>query len=99
MKTKWFFSQLLSSLLVLVLASAASGQDYRGEVQGVVTDPSQAAVKEAKVTLLNKKTGIATERQSDAAGRYQLIYVEKGEYSITVEAAGVTNLVQENVLV
>jgi len=98
MKTKFFFP-FFASLLALVLTSVANGQDYRGKVQGIVTDSNQAAVREAKVTLQNRKTGVSAEQQTDATGRYLFLYVEPGDYAITVEAPGFTKLIQENLLV
>ncbi|MCX6635912.1 MAG: carboxypeptidase-like regulatory domain-containing protein [Acidobacteria bacterium] len=63
--------QLLSLLpvLLLVLAGAAAGQEYRAEVQGIVTDPSRAAIVGARVTLKNADTGAENVKQTDTMGR------------------------------
>ena len=63
--------QLLSWLpvLLLVLAGPATGQEYRAKVQGVVTDPSQAAIVGARVTLKNADTGAENVKQTDTMGR------------------------------
>ena len=51
-----------------VLCPVASAQDYRGSVQGVVTDQTQAAVAEATVVLRNVGTNIEATKQTDAHG-------------------------------
>src|SRR5690349_13743673 len=49
-----------ASLLIVIAGIFCTlfAQEYRGKVQGIVTDPSQAAVAGAKVTLRNVNTGI-----------------------------------------
>ena len=44
----------LAGLLVAALLCFA--QDYRGRVQGVVSDPTNAAIAQATVTLVNMNT-------------------------------------------
>lgn len=91
---------LLSALaLLLLLAGISAAQEYRGTVQGVVTDPSQAAVVGAKVTLRNVNTGVETVRQTDTTGHYLFDFVQPGAYSVAVEATGFQKFVQENVTV
>jgi hypothetical protein len=87
------------SWLTLFLAAALAAQEYRGRVQGLVTDPSQAAIVGAKVTLRNVNTGIETTRETDATGRYLFDFVQPGSYTLTVEAAGFNRFVQENITV
>jgi hypothetical protein len=86
-------------LLALLAASILQGQGYRGRLQGVVSDPSNAPVAGASVTLTNTEKGIATQRTSDEAGRYIFDQVEPGRYSVSVEGTGFTRFVQENILV
>ncbi|MBL8293667.1 MAG: carboxypeptidase regulatory-like domain-containing protein [Bryobacterales bacterium] len=85
--------------LFLAGASLMLGQDYRGKVQGLVTDATSAAVPGAKVILSNDNTGIAVTRSTDATGKYFFDYVEPGTYSVTVEAPGFSKTVQQNVIV
>ncbi|MBV6433554.1 MAG: hypothetical protein IANPNBLG_03732 [Bryobacteraceae bacterium] len=85
--------------LFFCLVSAAWSQDYRGRVQGVITDPSNAPVTQATVTLLNANTRISTVRTTDEFGRYLFDFVEPGTYTLTAELAGFNKYVQENVQV
>src|SRR5438128_882385 len=74
----------------LLVATLAWAQDYRGRVQGVVTDPLNAAITDATVTLQNTNTTTATVRRTDELGRYLFDFVEPGTYTLT--AGGVMNV-------
>ena len=39
--------------LLLMFAVAGVGQDYRGKIEGLITDESKAVIGGASVTLLN----------------------------------------------
>ncbi|HZT28398.1 MAG TPA: TonB-dependent receptor [Bryobacteraceae bacterium] len=93
------FSSFAPLAMVLVLAGPALAQDYRGTVQGVVTDPSHAAIAGAKVSLKNPNTGLDTVRVTDTTGHYLFNFVQPGTYSLSVEAAGFQHFVQEGVTV
>ncbi len=86
-------------LVLPLLLGFALAQDYRGRVQGVVTDPANAAIAQATVTLLNTNTKTATVRRSDESGRYLFDFVEPGNYTLTAESPGFGKFVQENVQV
>lgn len=85
--------------MLLLSPSAMFSQDYRGRVQGSVTDPSGAAIPGATVTLSNINTGVEVVRESDAYGNYRIDFVEPGSFHVIVEAAGFNRFVQENVTV
>ena len=100
MRGKCFaFTPVLSSVAFLLFLGTASAQDYRAKVQGIVTDPSQAAITAAKVTLKNVNTGIEAGKLTDSTGRYLFDFVVPGTYTVTVEAAGFQRFLQENVSV
>jgi Carboxypeptidase regulatory-like domain len=91
---------VLSALVaILVMSAPALAQDYRGKVQGVVTDSSGAALPGANVTLKNVGTGVDVTRQTNSEGRYIFDFVESGVYAVLVEAAGFKKYEQRNVTV
>ena len=90
---KWLFS------LVVLLPVALVAQEYRGRIQGTVSDPSKAVVAGATVTLRNGNTGVATTRSTDATGHYLFDLVEPGSYILSVELEGFSRFIQENILV
>ena len=75
----------------------SSGQDYRGKIQGIVTDQTQAAVAQANVKLTNLNTSVETARTTDSNGNYIFDFVEPGDYSVAVTATGFQKYVQERV--
>jgi hypothetical protein len=85
--------------LVLGLVTLGQAQQFRARVQGIVTDESHAVITNAAVTLLNVNTGIKSTRQTTETGLYLFDGVDPGTYSVSVEIAGFSKFVQENVLV
>ncbi len=85
--------------ILMMFLGIALGQEYRARVQGVVTDPSQASIVGAKVTLRNLNTDTEDVRQTDATGRYRFDFVQPGTYSLAVEAGGFQRFLQENATV
>jgi len=82
------FRSCLISLLVVLCALAAMAQIQNGQLTGSVTDPSGAAVANAKITISNAATGLSLTATSNATGAYQVSELPPGTYKITVEAAG-----------
>ncbi len=91
--------KLYTFALLFSLSTLTFAQDYRGKVQGTVTDPTQAAVTGATVTLKNINTGIESVKETDSAGHYLVDFVQPGTYSVTIAATGFQKYVQENVTV
>jgi len=81
------FWSLRLIVLVLLTAGAAWAQ-FSGSIQGIVTDPSGAAVAQAKVTLQNLDTHVTATTTTDAAGGYRFLSLAPGNYQISVEATG-----------
>jgi hypothetical protein len=75
-------------LLTLLVPGILRGQTSMGTVNGVVSDSTGAVVPGATVTLLNRETGIPSERVTSPAGRYTFVNVRPGAYALTVEVAG-----------
>ena len=88
----------LRALVLLSLAAACvSAQEFRATLQGNITDPSQAALPGATVTLRNVDTGIERTAPTDEAGRYIFQYVMPGRYSLTVQAPGFKTIVRSGI--
>jgi len=84
---------------VAILIATASGQEYRGRVQGLVSDTTDAVAAGAAVQLRNVNTGVQVVRQTDPYGRYLFDLVEPGTYALTIEMQGFSRFLQENLLV
>ncbi len=88
---------LLAMSMSLIGPMAA--QDYRASLQGIVTDPSNAAVPGASVKLQNNSTGAVVSTGTNATGRYIFDFVEPGPYTLSVEAAGFAKFISQNITV
>jgi hypothetical protein len=75
-------------LLGLMFTAGVWAQASRAQVQGLVTDSTQAPVPNATVTLLNVNTGVSTVRKTSDTGLYVFDLVNPGNYTITVTAEG-----------
>ena len=74
--------------VLLGAVAPARAQVNTVNVSGTVLDPQGLAVKGAQITLTNLATGAARTTTSEADGRYSIIGVPPGTYSMKVEAAG-----------
>jgi len=63
---------------------------------GTVTDPSGAAVPNARLTLTNEDNSAQRSGISDAEGRYAFQQIQPGRYHLSATAAGFTDLVLNN---
>ncbi|HYO81606.1 MAG TPA: carboxypeptidase-like regulatory domain-containing protein, partial [Bryobacteraceae bacterium] len=84
-------------LLFLATAFCLHAQNFRGRVQGTITDSSNAAVAGATVTLKNVNTGVPAVRQTNESGHYLFDLVDPGSYEVSVEYAGFSKFVQQNI--
>ena len=73
----------------LALATAPMhAQVLYGSIVGAVEDPSGASVPGATVTITNTQTAATRESKADDQGRYTLVSLLPGTYSLAVSAPG-----------
>jgi hypothetical protein len=75
---------------LLLIATSAWAQSFRGSIRGTVTDPSGSVIAGAKVTAKNIGTGLQREATSGQDGAYVLAELPAGEYTVTAESAGLS---------
>ena len=93
---------LMGALLVAFITcfvQPMAAQESRATVRGVVSDPTQAVVPGAKVTLNNVATGVDRVKETDASGFYVFDHVIPGTYTVSVEATGFRKFIQANIIV
>src|SRR5436309_1995895 len=73
---------------IALLASNLPAQGIYATLTGVVSDPSQAVVAKAKVTLRDAQSGSQRETVSNSDGYFTFASVPVGTYELTVEATG-----------
>jgi outer membrane receptor protein involved in Fe transport len=79
------FFLLLVSLLV---SNVAAAQAVYGSVFGTVTDPSGAAVPNAKVTVNNVTKGTSDTATTNSEGNYSVTHLIPDQYTVVIEAGG-----------
>src|SRR5262245_54426095 len=85
---------VLSLSAVLALA-----QSERGNITGIVTDPSGASIGGAELSAVHRDTNASTKSVATAAGEYNVPNLVPGVYRIEITAPGFKRFVQQNVVV
>src|SRR5215471_4893036 len=88
-----------SLILFFSFFTLTAHAQYRGAIQGVVTDPQGAVVSGATVTLTNKETGQVTKTTTNDGGIYNLNALPPSVYQMKVERAGFKQKLLENLKV
>src|SRR6202162_5878129 len=90
---------LLSLGVLLSTCMFVQGQSTYGSITGSVTDPSGAAIADARVTLTNLGTAEKRLQPTGSDGLYSFVNLIPGNYRIEVEKAGFKRITQEPVVV
>ncbi len=75
-------------LFMVCVCAAASAQEFRGTLTGLVADPTGAIIPKATLTITNEGTGAVTRTVSGANGFYTVPFLTPGKYSISVSVTG-----------
>ncbi|MBI3470760.1 MAG: TonB-dependent receptor [Candidatus Solibacter usitatus] len=90
----------LLCLVCLAVPALVYGQGAAlGSISGRVTDPSQAAVPDAVITVANLKTGVVFTAATTADGYYTVRFLPPGAYSVAATKTGFRKAVQQDVVV
>ena len=71
-----------------LFAFPLAAQEATGKISGLVTDPSGAAVANAKVRVTHIATGTPHDAITDKTGFYQVLQLPIGQYRVSAEAPG-----------
>jgi hypothetical protein len=83
-----FTRYLLLVLALAVLVSQAAAQGLTGQISGILTDPSGAAVANAKIEVTNEETARVVTVSSDSEGNFIVPQLLSGTYTLVVTANG-----------
>jgi len=92
------FLAIASALLVMLTVGSfrlVAQTTTSGDVTGIVTDPSNAVVPDATVTLKDLSKGTAKETKTSKDGTYHFYLVAPGPYTVTVTASGFQTTTRE----
>ena len=90
-------SRQTASIVLLLLWAWVSSAQTTGSIEGVVRDPSEAAVPGAAVRVLAADTGSQRLARTDAEGRFAVHALAPGEYEIGVEHSGFRPLLRRGI--
>src|ERR1700730_8325616 len=88
----------LAVFAVLALTFSAFAQVQNGQFSGTVTDPTGAAVPNAKITASNPATNFTVSTTTNSTGSYTLKELPVGAYKLTAEASGFKTVSDTNVV-
>lgn len=83
---------------VLLLVANVFGQETTGGLQGTVKDPSGAVVSKATVELTGTSLVGKKTLTTDNSGYYRFANLPPGSYTVTVKAAGFSELKREGIV-
>src|SRR6266550_2867140 len=96
------FAIIFPVMVILAIAvlspSKASAQVSGAALSGTITDPSGAAVPNAKVTITNTATGVTRDDTTDAAGFFSVPNLLPGPYAVTVSSPGFSTIKSSDIV-
>ena len=90
---------VLTLLALISLSLGGYAQSYRGQITGIVTDPSGAVIVGAEVAVTNLATGVSQKVTANESGIYRLLNLQPGQYRLAAESTGFKSFVQEPITV
>ena len=82
LKSTRYFLALLAAVAILSLP--ASAQVLYGNLVGNVTDPQQASITDATVSVKSPSTGYTSETKTDSRGAYEVRNIPPGVYNVKI---------------
>src|SRR5947207_3301615 len=88
------------AFLVIAITAIALGQSTTtGAIGGTVTNPNKELVPGASVSAKNIGTNKEAVAATDDQGRFRIVNLEPGTYTVTINSAGFSPYAQEKVIV
>jgi outer membrane receptor protein involved in Fe transport len=89
----------ISVAALLMSVSGLFGQAADGNLVGVITDPTGAAISGAEVNITNRATNIRTTTTSNPSGEYRFNNVPVGAYDLSLMATGFGPMMQTGIAI
>src|SRR5215210_6505481 len=88
---------IAAALLLMLTFVVAGAQEFRGSLTGKVTDPNEAVVPGAEVSIKNIETNAVNTATTNEEGSYSFPLLAPGKYTLTVTREGFNTSVQEGI--
>ncbi|HWR36745.1 MAG TPA: TonB-dependent receptor [Clostridia bacterium] len=96
----WLSRVVVVMLMCITMQLAALAQSTTdGAIGGTVTDASHAVVPSAKITIVNNGTNEQKSLVTDNEGKFRVVRLQPGTYTVTVEASSFAGLKRQGVIV
>ncbi len=89
----------LAVFALLTLTWSAFAQVQNGQITGTVTDPTGAAIANAKITVTNPATNLSASTTTNSSGNYTVKELPVGTYKVVTEASGFKTVSNADVVV
>ena len=99
MNKRFLIALLVLGVVFSVGTSLAFGQAVYGSIFGTVTDPSGAAVGNAKVIVTSASKATSVEAISNDSGNYSVTHLIPDTYNVRIEGAGFKGLENKGITV
>ena len=98
--SKFFrFFSVIALLAFLATSSVWAQSTTDGAIGGVVRDPAGAVVQNATVTVRNEETNQERTATTDDEGRFRVVQLQPGNYTVRISATGFSEFTQQAVIV
>jgi Carboxypeptidase regulatory-like domain/TonB dependent receptor len=87
-----------SLFLIVLLCGQLAGQEVTATINGLVTDPSGAAIVGAKLTAKDLDRGTASQTTTNGDGLYGFQRLPIGRYEMRVEQSGFQSMMQSDIV-
>jgi hypothetical protein len=87
----------LVGAFLLATTNLSYGQDTNASLSGTVTDPTNAAIPGAKLTITNQSTGFQSNSEANGEGEYTFRNLTPGMYNMTVTAPNFESTLQKGI--
>ena len=84
------------AVVLLLSAGVARAQEATARIVGNITDPKEASIPGAKVTVTNVATQVSRETTTDRDGFFQVLSLPIGTYRVAVEHPGFRKATVDN---
>ena len=78
----------LAFLLLVSFPPFLYGQSTNASLMGRITDPSKAAIADARLVAIDTDTNVRYETTSNTSGEYSLANLPPGPYRLEIEKTG-----------
>ena len=95
MRLRFSAVAVVLGVVAALVPPAVLAQDFRGSIQGVVTDSQGGAMPGVSVTVTNLNTNVTSNLTTDGKGQYRAQYLISGSYAVQMQLQGFKSLVRK----